>query len=463
MTHRRLSVYPVAALVYVATVSFIDWLTPTVLDAWVLSLPVVLVPIWLNARRDILPTATLCSIFILFDAVFIAHPNNAHEFVLKNIGVGLATLWLAALGGIMIVQRTNELVHKSASLAVSEERLRLAMEGAGMGTWDRDLQTDISVWSDTHFRMLGYAPTPDGKAPVQMWRSLVHPDDAENVLEAEERARKDNTLFCAEYRIVRADTGEVAWLSIVGRIRYNNAGEAVRFLGVSFDVSRRKKLEREVLDIATEQQRRIGHELHDSVGQELTGLGLMANSLTQSLTKGSSERKIVNRLIAGLDRVRLQVRNLSRGLAPVEMENKGFWAALDTLAARTRVQSGIDVRFDCPENVEMPSHESATELFHIAQEALSNALRHGNAHHIRMSLLPEPKGLCLQVHDDGIGMPPRDMLNCGGMGLQIMRYRAKQIGATLQVDSASESGTTITCVLRNASTREVDRERLKTS
>jgi len=145
------------------------------------------------------------------------------------------------------------------------------------------------------------------------------------------------------------------------------------------------------------------------------------------------------------------------------MENKGFWAALDTLAARTRVQSGIDVRFDCPENVEMPSHESATELFHIAQEALSNALRHGNAHHIRMSLLPEPKGLCLQVHDDGIGMPPRDMLNCGGMGLQIMRYRAKQIGATLQVDSASESGTTITCVLRNASTREVDRERLKTS
>jgi PAS domain S-box-containing protein len=447
--------------VYVATVGLIDWLTPTVRDAWVLSLPVVLVPIWMNTRGHILLTAAVCSVFILFDAVFIAHPNNAHGFVLKNLGVGLATLWLTALGGNMIDRRTNELVHKSDSLAVSEERLRLAMEGAGMGTFDRDLQTGISVWSDTHFRMLGYAPTPDGKAPVQMWRSLLHPDDAERVLEAQEQARKDDTIFCTEYRILRADTGDLAWLSIVGRFLYNNAGEAVRFLGVSFDVSQRKKLEREVLDIATEQQRRIGHELHDSVGQELTGLGLMANSLTQSLAMGAPERKILNGLIAGLDRVRLQVRNLSRGLVPVEMENKGFWAALDDLAARTTVQSGIDVHFDCPENVEMPSHESATQIFHIAQEALSNALRHGHAHRIRMSLLPEANGLCLKVQDDGIGMPPRDIRDCDGMGLHIMRYRAEQIGATLQVDCADGSGTTVTCVLRSASTREVDREQLK--
>src|SRR6476619_6146086 len=96
--------------VYVATVGLIDWLTPTVRDAWVLSLPVVLVPIWMNTRGHILLTAALCSVFILFDAVLIAHPNNAHGFVLKNLGVGLATLWLTALGGNMIIRRTNELI-----------------------------------------------------------------------------------------------------------------------------------------------------------------------------------------------------------------------------------------------------------------------------------------------------------------------------------------------------------------
>jgi PAS domain S-box-containing protein len=456
MANRRHLALFAATAAYVIAVALVDWLTPIVLDVWVLYLPVILVPIWMTASRPIIITALFCTALMCIDASCSSHPTTARIDVLCNLGMGLVALWLTAIAGVTIVRRSAEASQKSKALAVSEERLRLAMEGAGMGTWDRDLQSDMSIWSDTHFRMLGYAPTASGHATVQMWRALLHPDDAQRVLETQEEARKNRAVFCTEYRIFRADNGRIAWLSMVGRCVYNTAGEAVRFLGVSFDISQRKQLEREVLDIASQQQRQIGHELHDSVGQELTGLGLMANSLVQTLPTTAPHRRVIDRLINGLDRVRLQVRNLSRGLVPVEVETKGLCAALDDLASRSQMQSGIEVQFTCSEKVELPNHEWATQLFHIAQEALSNALRHANARHIHITLGPESAGLRLQVEDDGIGMANRRLQEHDGMGLHIMRYRAEQIGAMLQIGPAQQGGTLVACTLPNSNHSQVN-------
>src|SRR5262249_5016524 len=152
------------------------------------------------------------------------------------------------------------------------------------------------------------------------------------------------------------------------------------------------------------------------------------------------------RLVAGLDRVHQQVRSLAHGLAPVQVEAKGLWAALDDLATSASEQSGIPVTFDCPEWGEVPNHATATQLFRIAQEAVSNALRHGQPRHVHVTLLFAPEGLRLSIEDDGAGMQGRPE-ESNGMGLRIMQYRAGLLGGLLQVGAAKGGGTVVTCAL----------------
>jgi PAS domain S-box-containing protein len=155
------------------------------------------------------------------------------------------------------------------------------MEGAGMGTFDVNLETSKAAWSATHLRLLGYEAMAGRETTVDLWRSCIHPDDLARVLEARKQALKGRSAYAIEYRIKRADNGEIAWLAVFGRVYFNEGGEAVGFLGVAFDITRRKELkrealQREVLAMTEHKQRQIGQELHDGVGQEPTGLGLMA-------------------------------------------------------------------------------------------------------------------------------------------------------------------------------------------
>ncbi|MGB3202094.1 MAG: PAS domain S-box protein [Nodosilinea sp.] len=131
------------------------------------------------------------------------------------------------------------------SLRQSEERLRLATEGAGMGTWDVDLITGNAVWSEQHFTMLGYQPVATGEASEAMWYSRIHPDDVERVHQAWEQSRLDHTLYQAEYRVIRADNGQIAWLQGLGSFTYDSTGTATRSIGVVFDITDRKRSEAE--------------------------------------------------------------------------------------------------------------------------------------------------------------------------------------------------------------------------
>src|SRR5262249_18639649 len=280
----------------------------------------------------------------------------------------------------------------------------------------------------THLRLLGYEALSGRETTIDVWRSCIHPDDLARVLEAREQSLQHRSPYSIEYRIICTDNGKIAWLAVFGRFYYNASGEAVRFLGVAFDISRRKELEREalqreVLEMTAREQWHIGQELHDGVGQELTGLGLMAQSLAQRLPEDATEKPIALRLVAGLDSVHQKVRELSRGLIPVHVESRGLSAALDALPVRSTEASGISVTAAWPDWVELPDHATATQLFRIAQEAVGNALRHARPRHVRLSLLTEPNGLRLRIHDDGVGIQtgpnPSD-----GLGLRIMQYRA---------------------------------------
>ena len=124
----------------------------------------------------------------------------------------------------------------------------------------------------------------------------------------------------------------------------------------------------------------------------------------------------------------------------------GLAAALAELAARTAEATGIAVSADCPEWVELPDHGTATQLFRIAQEAVTNAVRHGQPSHIRVTLLAQPNGLRLRIRDDGLGID--DPLPVSeGLGIRIMHYRAGQIGGVLHVGPSQGGGTVVSCTL----------------
>jgi PAS domain S-box-containing protein len=127
-------------------------------------------------------------------------------------------------------------------LEQSESRLRLAVDGAGMGIWDVDLATDTLVWNRELYSLLGYAPDA-GPVTRQMWRSRIYPEDFPGVAQAIELAKSSRSLYCVEHRIIRADNGEVRWLAPFGRFLYDSAGAAVRFLGIVFDFTDRKRAE----------------------------------------------------------------------------------------------------------------------------------------------------------------------------------------------------------------------------
>ncbi|MGH8567214.1 MAG: PAS domain S-box protein, partial [Gammaproteobacteria bacterium] len=161
------------------------------------------------------------------------------------------------------------------ALRDSEERLSLAVHGTGMATWDSDLQTGQQIWSENYFRILGYAPTPGGKATVEMWRERVHPEDLERRDRALAETRRERSVYTLEYRIVRADDGEVRWLSAFGRFLYDEAGAARRFVGVCYDITERREA------------KALSHQAsHDS----LTGL----------VNRTELERRL-ERVLAGVD------------------------------------------------------------------------------------------------------------------------------------------------------------------
>jgi PAS domain S-box-containing protein len=247
------------------------------------------------------------------------------------------------------------------------------------------------------------------------------------------------------------------WVAVVLDVTDRKRAEAVlaqseqRLAARLEAMTRLQELEREVLDIAAREQARIGQELHDSVGQELTGLGLMADALAQRLHASSSAEPAAEELAAkvadGLARVHEQVRALSRGLVPVELDPAGLWSALEDLAVRSSVQSGIPCTFESTGPAELTDASTATHMFRIAQEAVSNALRHGRPRRVRIVLAAEATTLSVSVQDDGIGVAVGGAAagQGKGLGIRLMRYRAGIIGGSLTVEAADGGGTCVTC------------------
>src|SRR5581483_1550081 len=202
---------------------------------------------------------------------------------------------------------------------------------------------------------------------------------------------------------------------------------------------------REIVEIATLEQQRIGQDLHDDCGQELTALGLLADGLVESLKESASEDgEVATKIDQGLKRVLRRIRNIARGQVLAEVEAECLPAALAELTSRLSETSGIRFVFENEQNVHISDSIRATHLFHIAQEACTNALKHARATSVEVRLQYGENALILRIQDDGIGIP-EDARE--GLGRRIMRHRASAMGARLSIEPAKPQGTVIICTL----------------
>ncbi|MDR3403782.1 MAG: sensor histidine kinase [Chthoniobacter sp.] len=221
-----------------------------------------------------------------------------------------------------------------------------------------------------------------------------------------------------------------------------------RTAALTEEMTKREELEKELLEVGERERRRIGHDLHDSLCQHLTGTALVGQAVSEKLAaKAFPEEAEVRRVVTLIEDGITLARNLARGLAPVELEAEGLMAAFHELAKTTTERFNIDCRFEAPHPVLIDDSATSTHLFRIAQEAVSNAIKHGSAQRVTIGLFHEAEDMNLVVIDDGGGFREPLMEN-RGMGLHIMRHRAAMIGATLTIRRQSP-GTVVHCRLRS--------------
>lgn len=205
------------------------------------------------------------------------------------------------------------------------------------------------------------------------------------------------------------------------------------------------RLEREVLEISESERRRIGHDVHDSLGQRLTAASLSTNALVSALqTNAPALAQRGEEIGRQLRDAIAETRALSHGLAPVAVIADGLMAALALLAENISQSSGVRCVFEHENNVRLADPEIAGHLYRIAQEAVSNALKHAAPSEIRIGLEPRDGAVLLEVEDDGVGFEENALPN-DGIGLRVMRYRARLIDAVLEIGSAPAGGTRIFC------------------
>jgi len=213
-------------------------------------------------------------------------------------------------------------------------------------------------------------------------------------------------------------------------------------------LKRGRQLEREILRVSEFEQQRIGQDLHDGLCQYLAAIGCAAGSLADDLQRRDQAEATEAREIEELIHKAIsQARDLARGIFPVQMDGAGLGAALQELAQTTQRLTSSVVTFEEVGDIDIADPNAAMQLYRIAQEALGNALRHGGAKFIRLTLNQEGEEVRLMVDDDGTGISSTLSAN-EGMGLRTMEYRARVLQGELHIGGSSLGGASVMCATR---------------
>jgi PAS domain S-box-containing protein len=298
----------------------------------------------------------------------------------------------------------------------------------------------ILSWNDAAERIYNYAAHAIKGKP---FKDLIPPGRSDD--SPLRRVQNGEALEDWETVHLRQD-GVPIHVSVTISPLKDEPGNATCFSMIVRDITERKRMENEILNAVTAEQRRIGHDLHDGLCQYLTGIAFKTKILEEVLAGQSNpQTKDARQIVDLLNNAVQQARLLAHGLDPIEVVSKNLPDALQTLAEQSEQLYHIDCSLQSDPALMNLSPAFSLHFYRIAQESINNAVRHGKAGRIRLQLLSEGADLLLTVKDDGTGF----VLNRkdSGMGLRTMEYRARSMGAVLKIDSTAGEGTLVRCLL----------------
>ncbi len=337
-------------------------------------------------------------------------------------------------------------LQKKAELELAESQVRTEaiLETAVEGIITIDKEGIIQNFNKSAEEMFGYASEEVMGKNISMLMPSPYQEEhdqyMDNYLETGERKiigigrelrgkRKDGSVFPIELA--------------VSEVKFR---DEIIFTGLVKDISNRRKLENEILEIAEDERRRIGHELHDGLGQMLSGISLISRNLARKLeANGLPAAKEVLEISQMIREADEQARELAHGLAHIELENEGLPAALDRLCERVEKVNETLCFFECPKEIEIEKPIVALHLYRIVQESINNAVKHGQATKISVRLEVNKNRLQLVIEDNGIGFSVIEEGKNKGMGIKTMKYRSHILGGKLTISETSEGGTRVIC------------------
>lgn len=356
--------------------------------------------------------------------------------------VGLVSLSWAAILRRKVFQQTTIIRRQLDLEATLKERYQDLFENANDMVYTHDLSGRITSINLAGEKLLGrdrQAITGAGLG------DFVAPEQRTAVGHWLEHIRDGTAPATSEWDFINA-TGDRLRLEICTRL-IEREGRQVEVEGIARDVTERRRLEKEILEISTREQHRIGHDLHDGVCQQLAGIGFLSDILADKLEEQARPEAAEAHTICDLvNQANKQTRGVARGLFPVRLEENGLVSALEELTGNAGGYSRSKCRFQGDAAIVIQDNAVAHHLYYIAQEAIRNAVKHGRAKQIEVELSAVENGSYqLTVRDDGVGVKEGAAVPTRGMGIRIMKYRARVIGGELQVQPRPDGGTEVSC------------------
>ncbi len=278
--------------------------------------------------------------------------------------------------------------------------------------------------------------------------SFQGPKTNHDVMEEMTQALKNGVSFSAEIVHYKKDDSPYLVRWNIAPVR-DKTGEITHYVSVQREITEQRRLERELVEISEREQQRIGRDLHDGLGQKLTGLAFMAKSLERRLKSHDMEAAEQAMTLAQLvNDAKSDARNLSKGLVTVDLKGNGIVLAIEELAARVEQFTQVECRVISKITIPILDETVAMHIYRICQEALNNAIKHSDADLVVIELRQEDDQLIVSIEDNGIGLQE---VASQGMGLRIMAFRAQMINASLSIRERVEGGTRVLCSLVNPS------------
>jgi|GEM_PF-1083220 len=358
-----------------------------------------------------------------------------------------ATNWLNDPGVHAVVVNSRDITHRKEAEMVLRRHTAI-VDASFDGIIGLDIQENITSWNPAAQRILGY---PEKEILGKSFRVLVPEDRLAHYQKYFAQLLAGKSISDMEVLVLAKDGHPIEASLTASPIRSREHGVVGMAMNLR-DITERRRLEREVLEIADFEKHRIGQDLHDDLCQHLVGISMIGNLLYAELArlgiKQAGEAKKVTEMIRNaVDHARI----LAKGLSPLNIAEGGLMGGLEMLAAQTEQLFRIPCVFECEKAVHIQSPEVATHLYRIAQEALHNAVKHSEGTEVVLRLATVGEDVLITVRDNGVGIPEtKRPQGRGGLGMHTMHYRARIIGAALEISRNAGGGTTVACRLPNA-------------